>query len=257
MIDYAAQFNAYCEGLAFTGRRFDHTPGVYVTDVEGLLGGGSTSYESIPSGAGDGIGEHDVPNVRTGPRIITLTGFVFERTMRELGDQMRRLDGLVRDSATFSWEEFGATFSTRVRRGAGGRNRKRGGTGFADYTIRFRAPSQLYYGELHSAGPGTSIVLPNRGNEAARGIFTMTGTAPSYKLTSGGVEYVVGRSLAGRTHKVDMRDLILLENGVAVPGAVTSARRILIPPFTANATVTAVPTSGTIQLTGISADTYV
>lgn len=257
MIDYSAQFRAYCEGVTFAGRRFDHTPGAYVTGVDGLAGGGTTSYESIPSGVGDGLGEHDTPNVRTGPRVITLTGFLYERSMRDLGYSIRRLDGLVRDSAVFSWEEYGETFSTGVRRGSGGSVRRRGSTRFADFTIRFRAPSQLYYGELHTAGPGASIVLPNRGNEPARPILTMTGTATSYKLTSGGVEYVVGRSLAGRTHTVDMRDLILLEDGVAVPGAVTSARRILIPKFSPGATVAAVPTGGTIQLSGKSADTFV
>lgn len=260
MLDYAARFNAYCEGVTFTGRRFDWTPGVYVTGVEGILGGASTSYESIASGAGDGDGEFDTPNVRTGPRVITISGFVYQRTMIELGHEMRRLDGLLvarSDLATFGWEEFGDDFWTRVRRGSGGSVRRRGATKFADYTIRFRAPTQPYFGEKRTAGPGTSLQLLNRGTYPARPVFTVTGAMPSgYKLAAGGVEYIVTQAIAGgQTHRIDMRTLMLQLNGVAQVGAVSAPRRIEVPPMSP-LTMSLVPVAGAGQVSADWADSF-
>jgi hypothetical protein len=258
MLDYAARFEARVAGVTFTGRRFDWTPGVYVKDVEGLLGGGPTEHESIASGVGDGVGEYDVANVRTGPRIIALTGFVYERTMLELGHTLRRLDGLLgRNAGVFSWEEFGENFWTRVRRGGGAPPRRRGASGFADFTIRFRAPSQAYFGDEHTAGPGTSLQLINRGNDDALPVISVTGAMPTgYRLVGGGATYAVSQALAaGQTHRIDMTDRILLRNGVAQPGGASSPKQIAIPAF-GSTTLQLIPNSGTGQASAAWADTF-
>lgn len=265
MLDSAARFQAFCGGVTFTGRRFDYTPGVYVREVEGILSGGTTEHESIASGAGDGLGEFDTPNVRTGPRIITLTGFVYARTMWELGAVIRRLDGLLhseKDPVPFVWEEFGEKFHTAVLRGRDAPARRRGATGFADYTIRFRAPKQPYFGERapeNTDGPGTSITLVNRGSFTSFPVLTINdANMPSgYKIVSSGVEYVVTQSLtAGQTHVVDMRDRVLYRNGSAQRNAVSAPRLISIPPYSSR-TIALVPASGTGKLSGVAENTFI
>jgi hypothetical protein len=258
MLDYAARFEARVDGVTFSGRRFDWTPGVYVKGVEGLLGGGPTEHESIASGVGDGLGEFDVANVRTGPRIIVLAGFVYERTMFGLGHKLRQLDGVLgRGPGVFSWTEYGETFWTRVRRGASSPPRRRGATGFADFTIRFRAPSQAYFGEGHAAGPGTSLQLINRGNDDALPVVTVTGSMPTgYRLIGGGATYAVVQALAaGQTHRVDMTDRILLRDGVAQPGGASSPKQIAVPAF-GTTTLQLIPNSGTGQASAAWSDTF-
>lgn len=258
MLDYAARFEARVDGVTFAGRRFDWTPGFYVTDVEGLLGGGPTDYESIASGVGDGLGEYDVANVRTGPRIIVLKGFRYDRSMSMLGNQMRLLDGVLgRRSGSFTWEEFGGTFRTTVRRGTSSPPRRRGASGFADFTIRFRAPSQAYFGESRSAGPGTALDLVNRGNDDALPLLKVTGSMPSgYRLVAGGTTYAVAQALAsGNTHSIDMTDRILLRNGVAQPGGASSPREIAIPAY-GSIRLQLIPNAGTGQVSAEWSDTY-
>lgn len=261
LIDYAAHFEARCAGVTFTGRRFDHTPGVYVREVEGLMGGGSTKYDSLPSGLSAGDGEADAVNRREDPRIISITGFVYERTMIELGHTLRRLDALLTGSAglaEFQWDEFGETFSTRVRRGQTQPPRRRGATRFADYTMRFRAPSQPYFGEKRTAGPGSTILLRNEGTFQSAPVFTVTGNMPSgYKLVSGGVEYVVAQALApGQTHRIDMRTLLVQRNGVAQVGAAASPRFIGVPAHSV-AAVALVPAAGSGQISSEWSDAYI
>lgn len=261
LIDYGAHFEARCAGMTFTGRRFDHTPGIYVREVDGLMGGGSTKYDSLPSGIGIGDGESDAANRREDPRIISMTGFIYERTMLELGHTLRRLDALLAGRVgltDFDWDEFGETFSTRVRRGQTQQPRRRGATRFADYTMRFRAPSQPYFGEPRTAGPATTIHLKNKGTFEAVPVFTVTGNMPSgYKLVSAGVEYVVAQALApGQTHRIDMRTLIVQRNGVAQPGGSSSPRFIGVPEHSV-ATVTLVPVAGTGQVSAAWSDSYI
>lgn len=258
MLDYAARFEARVDGVTFAGRRFDWTPGFYVTEVEGLLGGGSTRYESIASGVGDGLGEEDVENVRTDPRIITLTGFLYERSLPMLGRKIRQLDGLLgRRAGSFVWDEFGETFRTRARRGNGGRIKRRGASGFADFTIRFRAPSQAYFGESRSAGPGTTLELVNRGNDDALPLLKVTGSMPSgYRLVGAGATYAVAQALAtGQTHTVDMTDRILLRDGLAQPGGASSPREISIP-ASGSLSLQLIPNAGTGQVSADWSDTY-
>ncbi|MDJ1113241.1 hypothetical protein [Microbacterium dauci] len=257
-----SSFVADVAGLTFVGRDFDHQPGYYVTGVEGLILGGSTSYEQLASGGRYSDGELDLPNDRTGPRIITLTGFAYGRTMWELGRLLIALSGALaerNDVGPFDWLEFGERFSTLVRRGTNAPARRRGSTGFADFTIRFRAPSQRVYGASRGLiGPASAITLENRGNFHTLPIITITGNMPGgYQLTAAGFEYVVEQALApGQTHTVDMRDRILLRNGVAQPGAVSKAERIAIPAGHLR-TITLDPVSGSGQISAVEFDTYI
>lgn len=255
-------FVARVAGAEFSGREFDHEPGFYVRGVEGLLLGGSTSYEKVASGVGDGDGEYDSPNVRTDPRIITLSGFVYGRSMWELGQLLIQLSGLLArrgDSDWFEWEEFGQQFRAEVRRGADSPARRRGSTGLADYTIRFRAPSQRVYGKTYpAAGPGSSIVLRNRGNFTTLPVLEVTGTMPSgYTLAAGPGRYVVTQALAaGQTHRIDMRNRVLFRNGSAQSRAVSRADALGIPPASRR-TFSIEPVSGAGQLTSASFDTFI
>lgn len=248
--------------LEFTGRRFDHEPGYYVQATEGLLLGGITSYESISSGTGRGDGEADVENVRTAARIIALTGFVYARTMWDLGQMIHRLAAALaepEESDWFAWQEFGDQYRTRVRRGRDSPPVRRGATGRADFTVRFRAPSQRIYGTEHPVvGPARSVVLQNRGSYHALPILTVTGDMPTgYRLTDGASEYIVTQPLApGDTDVIDMRNRLLVRNGQSQPGAVSRPGRLVVPKFS-RATITLVPRSGNGQLWGVNADNYI
>lgn len=262
LIPTDSAFFARVAGLDFTGRAFDHEPGYYVTATEGLLLGGTTSYESIPSGTGRGDGEADVENVRTSPRIVTLTGFAYARTMWDLGQRIHRLAAALAEpdeAGWFKWREFGEQYRAWVRRGKDSPARRLGSTGRAEFTIRFRAPSQRIIGQKHPrVGPAQSIVLKNRGSYHALPVLRVTGDLPAgYRLTDGRGEYVVTQSLApGQTHKVDMRDRILFRGGAAQPGAVSRPGLLAVPKF-GKTTITLIPNAGSGQVSGENTDNYI
>lgn len=255
-------FIARVAGVEFVGRTFNYQPGYYVTGVEGLLMGGSVGYEQIASGTGDGHGELDMPNVRTDPRIITLTGFAYGRSMWELGQLLMRLSGILArrsDKGDFVWEEFGQTFRTEVRRGQDTPARRRGTTGFADFTIRFRAPSQRFFGPAGApVGPAASITLTNRGNYSMFPIVEVTGSMPAgYTLIAGPGRYIVTQALAsGQTHRIDMIDRVLYLDGTAQTGGVSRADALGVPPSTSRA-FSIEPVSGSGQIKATPVDTYI
>lgn len=255
-------FNAHVgdSEIEFTGRRFDYTPGYYVKTVEGLILGGSTRYSSASSGAGDGEGEFDAPNLRVGPRIIVLTGFVYATSMRKLGHMLyQRLGGLLaeRDDVDwFHWEEFGEGYRTEVRGGTNSPPKRRGSTGIADYTIRFRAPSQRAFGAEHPPVSGTVITIPNEGSYHACPTLTITGSMPGYRLVGDdGTVHVVTESISpGDTHVIDMTDGILVRNGVAEPSGIP--RPITVPAH-GHRTITLVPDSGSGLISCTPVDNYI
>lgn len=254
-------FEAWCQGVHFHGTAPDDAPGIYVTTVDGLLDGGDTTHDSITSGSGDGDGEFDTPNLRTDPRIITFTGYIQEWSMFTLEQQMMRLRGLLAargSSGVLTWNEFGSSYETGVRRGAGCRVVRRGDTLYADFTVRFRAPSQRILGAELAVPAGVSIQVRNEGNYPACPVLTVTGNMPSgYTLTGAGKAYVVTQSLApGQVHMVDMYDGILFRDGVAQPGGASYPRPILIPPNTVT-TVTLTPVLGSGMVAATVRDTYI
>lgn len=253
-------FNAFLDGVTFHGTEPSFDPGVYVTEVDGLLDGGDVNHESLSSGAGDGDGEFDTPNRRTEGRVIVFSGYILGSSMWDLGKRITQLRGLLAgdELKPLSWVEFGEEYHAWVRRGSGWRVARRGDTMYADFTVRFRAPSQRILGAEKTVPPGTSILLVNRGNFPACPTFTVTGVMPSgYSLVGGGKSYVVSQGLAsGQTHSVDMYDAILLRNGVAQPGGASSPRPLLVPPSGA-LTVNLVPVSGAGTVSAVFRPTFV
>lgn len=248
-------FEAQLSSRVFTGRTFRWQPGFYVTRVEGLLGGGSVSYESVA--LADGDGEFDLPNRRDEPRVITFSGFAYADSMWELGRLIRQLDGLLaaRDASDeLSWTEFGEWFSTTVRRGRGCSVTRRGATGFADFTMRFRAPSQRIYGPATRFGPGTSLALSHRGTYPAPAVFTVPGPHPGFTLTGpGGRRFVVSQPAgAGHEHTVDMRTGAVALDGARQYGVSPRADVWMVPPGAGG-----VATSCTVPFLADVPDTFI
>lgn len=260
MLAFDAGFTASLDGVEFRGDEYRDEPGIYIERVEGTLDGGSVRYESVPSGAGNGDGELDVPNLRVDPRIILMQGFAVARTMRELATIGENLRGLAQFGLRlFEWTEFGQTYATQVRRGTGNVFEPIGRTGWAEVTLRLRAPSQRIYGAQHpKAGPATTITVPNRGNFPALPVFDVTGNMPDgYRLVGDGAEYIVTQGLApGQTHRINMRDLSLTRNGAGQGGG-THRGRALIVPERGELTVTLIPASGAGQVSCIPVDNYI
>lgn len=255
MTDHAAGFRAFVGGAEFTGRRFDRRPGFYVREVEGLLGGANVSPSSVPSLYGDG--ELDLPNRRDTARTIRLTGFVYAESMTDLGYALRQLDGILaasRDAEPFAWTEFGQSFHTMVRRGVSAPPQRRGKTGFADYTIRFRAPKQVYYGEAHEFTAGQNVI--QHGTYPSRPLLQVTGAkADGYTITGpGGRRVVVVRPLvAGTPHLIDMRRGGLYENGVRQTSAISVYEPWAIDPDPVGVTHAI---TGGLSLNGVVYDAY-
>lgn len=251
-----ALFSASVGRVTF-GREHGSLHGLHVDEVDGLSVG---EVQEVGVAQYDGTGQHDIPNVMRDPRIITINGTVHARSMWELG----HFEDLLRDcligkteTAPFVWREYGRTRWCQVRRYRGWAFTRIDGTGLATFTARFRAPSQLIFGDETTYGPATSVEVVNRGTFAAYPVIEVTGSMPSgYSITSNGRSYVVAQGLsAGQTHTVDMRNGVLLRNGVAQVGAVTAPRKLLSP--TGRRTFTLDPVSGSGLMTLTHRDTYV
>lgn len=250
------RFEARVEGgITFTGRHFDRTAAFYVKPrIEGLTGGGSVSYTGVPTVGGDG--EFDIPNDRTEPRIITIPGFAYAPNMVELGDMIRRFDGLLAgrdDRGLFSWTEFGQEYDTVVRRGRGSVIARRAATGFADFTARFRAPSQRFYGRTHSPDPDTVAQLTNHGNYAATAVIDVPGPHPGFTINGpGGRKFVVSQPAAsGQEHRVVFRNGSVTLNGSRQYDVTPIAQLWAVPPYQTVTVTCTVPMRPTIRDTFI------
>lgn len=224
---------ARVEGVDFTGEKFRNVRGCYITEATGLLGGVDPTLPSVSLVGGDGLA--DLPNTRSDPRVITLTGFLYSPDLRELGSMIRRVDGILADPESrgpFMWSEFGEWFYATVRRGRGSRTIRRGSTGRADFTLVLRAASQRYYGlDPVPFGPASSVVAFHRGNYPAQPMIQIPGPHTGFTITGpGGLEYTTTQDAgAGQVHEVNMRTGQLFLDGAAQTQAVTSADVWTIP----------------------------
>lgn len=225
------EFDAYIGGLRFAGNPFDYAPGYWVEDVEGLLDGADETPQDIPLPGGDGV--FDLPNDRTEPRIIGLSGFVYGSSMLDLGRRARALGALLRQStegAPFVWREFGEWFTVPVRRGRGSRIARLGDSRRADFTIRFRAASQRYFGET-TTFEGSYVVAFHRGTFPAEPVVEVPGPHSGFTLYGpDGRTFTVTQSApAGSVHTVSMRYGHVALDGVVQAGAASSAAVWAIP----------------------------
>ncbi|MEW1706992.1 hypothetical protein AB0230_07095 [Microbacterium sp. NPDC089190] len=223
-----ADFRASAGSIAYTGGRFDYEPGWYVQEVEGLTDGASTSSEEVPRDQGEG--QHDIPNRLDDARSIRLSGFAYAQSLGDLGRMAREHGALLampEQSGAFTWLEFGDWFTTDVRRGSNWRFMRDGDTGFASFTHRFRAPSQVYFGVEPERASGTDVYVTNRGTIPSAPVITVTGNMPGGYTIYGPDErvYQITAGLApGQVDVIDMSVGALYRDGVILTGGVYGSR---------------------------------
>lgn len=255
MIPADVTFRAEVGELIF-GREGSSRYGLHVDEVDGLSVG---EVQEVGVAQYNGAGQYDLDNVIREPRIITISGVAVARSMAELGFIEERMRAcLITTSAVgqFSWTEYGRSLDCDVRRYRGWRFSRIGSTGAAEYTARFRAPSQLVYGESKDYGPGTSLVVVNRGTYPAWPVIEVTGSMPSgYRVVANNRSYIVTRGIAaGETHRIDMRTGLLSIGGVPQVGASSAPRKLSAPVGPTTFYITPASGSGAIRV--LHRDTY-
>lgn len=228
-------FIAKILGLDFSGNEFDWTPGLWVTDVEGLSSGGAVTYNRASRGFGPGV--HDVDNRREDPRIIAITGFAYAKNASDLGTYVDQLGGLLADdqaSATLEWTEFGQGWRrVSVRRFGTPDIDRTGSTGFVKFRVSFRASDQRVYGPPSATERGTEVAGENKGAYPAPLVLEVQGDSPNGWTAWGprGTVVIVSAPLApGATHRYDGDTGLLEINGVAQTVGVTRSDPIEAPP---------------------------
>lgn len=218
-----ADFFARVGPIEYTGGPFRHEPGWYVEDVTGLNSGASANPDEQPRDQGEG--QHDLPNRLDDARSISMRGFAYARSMYDLGRMARQQGALLalpQQFGPYTWHEFGEWFTVDVRRGPSWDFRRDGDSGFADFTVRFRAPSQKFYGLTHASGTGVTVLVENLGTVPTAPTIAVTGNMPAgYTVQGpGGRLYQVLSGIGpGTTDVIDMRgDGILLRNGTPAVG---------------------------------------
>lgn len=215
-------FRANVGPIEYQGGPFDWAPGWYVQEVEGLNDGASTSSEEVPRDRGEG--QHDIPNRLDDARSVVLRGFAYADSLGDLGRMARDHGALLampEQSDAFTWLEFGEWFTADVRRGPSWRFARDGDTGFANFTHRFRAPSQVYFGVDPDSASGLDVYVRNRGTIPSAPVLTITGNMPGGYTVYGPGErvYQVTAGLApGVVDVIDMNIGTLRRNGVLVGG---------------------------------------
>lgn len=222
MLKPDADFRASVGPIEYQGGEFAHEPGWYVEEVEGLNDGASASPDEVPRDRGEG--QYDIPNRLEDARSIRISGFAYAESLGDLGRMAREhgaLLALPEQSDALTWLEFGEWFTTDVRRGPSWRFTRDGDTGYANFTHRFRAPSQVFFGVEPDRASGTDVYVRNRGTIPTAPVITVTGNMPGgYTIYGpGGRVYQVTASLApGQVDVIDMSVGALRRNGVIVTG---------------------------------------
>lgn len=218
-----ADFRAQSGPLIFSGDRFDWTRGWYVVDVTGLNSGVSASPDEEARDGGEG--QHDLPNLLTDARSIFLRGFAYAPTMLELGKMARQQGAhlaLPEQRGAFSWVEFGEHLTVDVRRGPNWNFERQGSTGFAEFQVRLRAPSQVFYGVDPVTASGTAVEIENTGTVPSAPGITVTGDMPNgYTIQGpGGRQYQVTSGInPGNRDFIDFRTGLLRRDGISITGA--------------------------------------
>lgn len=228
-------FFARILGLEFNGDEFDWTPGLWVTDVEGLSSGGAVTFDRVPRGFGPGV--HDVDNRRQDPRIIAITGFAYAKTAADLGTLIDKLGGVLaenRASATFEWTEYGQGWRrVSVRRHGTPDIDRSGSSGFAKFRISFRASDQRVYGAAVDTGRGTNVEGTNAGTYPAPLLLEVQGDSPGGWTVRGPRDTLVivsARLRPGTTHRYDGDTGLLEIDGLPQTIGVVRSDQIEAPP---------------------------
>lgn len=227
------RFDARVRRVRFRGG-FAAEPGFYVSKVKGLLSGGETTTDSIPSLFGPGV--VDTPNRREDPRLITFEGLIIGESWRDLGaraDQLGALLGEDDSKARLSWIEFDDWRNVMVRRGAGWDIERNRGSGTAFFLARFRAPDQRLYGPARKTAWSAVVGGTNRGGYPAPVVLEVRGDSAGGWTVAGprGAFVAVTTPITpGVIHRYDCDTGVLSVNGVPQISGVQRSDLLELPP---------------------------
>lgn len=246
-----ADFLAQVGPITFRGGDFDWHDDWYVTDVSGLNDGVSVTPDQVARGRVEG--QFDLPNNLSDARTITLKGFAYASTIADLGNMARTQGALLALSeqwGAFTWQEFGEWLTVDVRRGPGWEFQRSGSTGFAEFQVRLRAPSQVFYGVEPASASGTDVFVDNRGTIPSAPVLLVRGDMPNgYAIYGPGdrVYQITSGINSGNRDVIDMAHGLLIRDGISVTGVYGQRNDTWhIPPGGANQVL--VPNGGAGQM---------
>lgn len=218
--------------VEFTGRRFRWEPGVYVKTFDGVDSGGETTFDSVYRG----VGVLDLPNRRQAPRLITVVGFIYERSEWAMQKRIDQLSALLSEddsTATLVWEMRGETRQAVVRRHAWAPPRRRAGeASFSDYSLTFRASDQRIFGPLETSPWGAAVTVVHRGGYPAPVVVEVRGDSPGgYTITGprARIARVTLPIVPGQSHTYDADTGVLRVGGAPQTQGVVRSDQIEIP----------------------------
>lgn len=219
-------------GVTFTGRRFQWKPGVYVKTLDGVDSGGDTTFDSVFRG----VGVLDLPNRRQAPRLITVAGFIYERSELEMQKRIDQVSALLSEddsTANLDWEMRGEVRRAKVRRHAWAPPRRRPGeASFADYSFTFRASDQRIYGARETSAWGSAVSVAHFGGYPAPVLIEVRGNSETgYTITGprGRVARVTRPIASGEQHTYDADTGVLRVGGTPQTEGVARSDQIEIP----------------------------
>ncbi|WP_158685472.1 phage tail family protein [Microbacterium halophytorum] len=221
--------------MHFSGGPFDFTPGIYVREAEGFLGGGAVSAEDIFAMRRPGLVR--TRNRRDAAREPALEGFIYAPTPSMLGtliDSLQRILPGDDDLGWLSWTEFGRPWRRAlVKRNGAVQIVRRGSTGFADFTIEFRADDQrVYAGDEEQTAWASTVTINHYGTYPAPVVIRVRGVhTGGYTITGPGGRVDVTRDLVdGVWHKYDADTGIFYVAGTPVNQGVARRDPLELPP---------------------------
>ncbi|KKX97742.1 phage distal tail protein [Microbacterium sp. Ag1] len=237
----------HLQGVTFHGTVRPGFEGFALVDFEGWGEPPSMESESISTpgrpGITDAKGEH-------GARLVTMGGWFRVVRMEDMFEHRRAFAGLLSggQASTLVVDELGETETATVRKFGEARFRRRGSTGFADWSLKVRAADPSKLGLVTEIFHGADLIS-HHGNYYATPTIHVTATTTmtgGYTIYGpGGRSYVVTQTLpAGSTHVIDMSTGWITLNGVQQIGAVSRADVWTIPPGAPQVYHVLVPTSG-------------
>lgn len=186
--------------------------------LTGWGGGLSMLAEDIPRTSGDGT--FPTP-ARYGARVTAWRVHTLAHSKRERAELDELLTGLGggRERFTVIGEQDGIIRSTLARCGeipapVKERRRRAGGIWVSTSDFQLVHADPFLYGPEQSAGPGTSIVLDQRGAVEAWPVLEVAGTGAPYTVTGGGAAFIMTTPLpVGQVDRIDAATRSVVRGG--------------------------------------------